>query len=105
MVLPLFLGACTTSKVRLSANDASYAIEIRKAVQEKMYLPDSYKRKACTIRISLGRDGSVGKAMVENGDPKLCQAALIAVKHANIPPAPDEKTWQSLKNTILYFKY
>jgi membrane protein involved in colicin uptake len=43
------------------------------------------------------------KAAVENGDPEFCQAALTAVIRAKIPPTPDEKTWQKLKNAPLDF--
>ncbi|EPV2358576.1 cell envelope integrity TolA C-terminal domain-containing protein [Enterobacter hormaechei] len=53
----------------------------------------------------LARDGLVMSATAENGNQELCNAALIAVKQANIPPAPDEKTWQSFRNASLDFSY
>lgn len=127
LLIPLFLAACTTSqtgsgkpdkseaakgvddllgdlKARPNANIASYAMKRKSAVEEKMYRPESYKGQVCTIRISLARDGSVSNATAENGDPELCHAALMAVKQANIPPAPDEKTWQIFKNAPMDFK-
>ncbi|MCQ4179384.1 protein TolA, partial [Klebsiella pneumoniae] len=43
-------------------------------------------------------------AIAEGGDPKLCKAAISAVTHAKIPPAPDENTWQIFKNAPLDFR-
>ncbi|WP_079971328.1 cell envelope integrity protein TolA [Salmonella enterica] len=125
LLLPLFLAACTnaphTAPIKSetipgvddlfgnlqagpNANIVSYAMKIKSAVEKEMYNPESYKGQVCTIRISLARDGLVSKATAESGNQELCHAALMAVKKANIPPAPDEKTWQILKNVPLDFK-
>ena len=127
--IPLFLTACTASphtsveksakaettqpvddllgdlKAGSSDNVASYAPKIKHAVEEKMYKPESYKEQKCTIRLLLGRDGLVMGATAESGDSELCNAVMMAVKQANIPPAPDEKTWQEFRNTSLDFSY
>ncbi|MFY4105382.1 TonB family protein [Klebsiella pneumoniae] len=42
----------------------------------------------------------MNSAIAEGGDPKPCKAAISAVTHAKIPPAPDENTWQIFKNAL-----
>ena len=129
LFIPLFLAACTAApqtrsgkpgksettqvvndvpgdlKAGPNENIASYATKIKRSIEEKIYRPESYKGQECTLRILLARDGLVMSATAENGNQELCNAALIAVKQANIPPAPDEKTWQSLRNASLDFSY
>lgn len=129
LFIPLFLAACTAAphtrsgkpgksettqvvndlpgdlKAGPNENIASYATKIKRSIEEKIYRPESYKGQECTLRILLARDGLVMSATAENGNQELCNAALIAVKQANIPPAPDEKTWQSFRNASLDFSY
>jgi colicin import membrane protein len=129
LFIPLFLAACTTAphtgagksakaettpvvddlfgdlQAAPDANIASYATKIKRSIEEKIYRPDSYKGQKCTLRILLARDGLVMSATAENGNPELCHAALTAVKQANMPPAPDEKTWQAFRNASLDFSY
>ena len=129
LFIPLFLAACTAApqtrsgkpgksettqvvndvpgdlKAGPNENIASYATKIKRSIEEKIYRPESYKGQECTLRILLARDGLVMSATAENGNQELCNAALIAVKQANIPPAPDEKTWQSFRNASLDFAY
>lgn len=129
LFIPLFLTACTAApqtrsgkpgksettqvvndvpgdlKAGPNENIASYATKIKRSIEGKIYRPESYKGQECTLRILLARDGLVMSATAENGNQELCNAALIAVKQANIPPAPDEKTWQSFRNASLDFSY
>ena len=129
LFIPLFLAACTAApqtrsgkpgksettqvvndvpgdlKAGPNENIASYATKIKRSIEEKIYRPESYKGQECTLRILLARDGLVMSATAENGNQELCNAALIAVKQANIPPAPDEKTWQSFRHASLDFSY
>ena len=84
-------------------NAHSYADQINQAITEQFSDIKSYRGKKCTIWISVLRDGMVMNATPEKGDPALCQAALSAVTHAKIPPAPDVKTWQIFKKTPLDF--
>lgn len=104
LFIPLFLVACTPQQ-KITPSAARYALVIKNAVQMNMYNASAYKGKVCTIHMMLRRDGTVEKATAENGDPELCNAALTAVKNANIPPAPDEKTWQVFRNAPLDFSY
>ena len=78
---------------------------IKKAVEMKFPKAEAYKGKQCTIHIALRRDGTLEKATAgSDGDTSLCNAALTAVKQAEIPPAPDEKTWQIFRNAPMDFK-
>ncbi|MBL2103708.1 cell envelope integrity protein TolA, partial [Klebsiella pneumoniae] len=87
-----------------SSKISSYAAAIKTAVEMQMFEPEAYAGKMCTVRISIQRDGTLNSAIAEGGDPKLCKAAISAVTHAKIPPAPDENTWQIFKNAPLDFR-
>jgi len=127
LLLPIFLAACTPSQTGSEKNDksttkevddlmrdpgagpnaniAGYAGAIKKAVEMKFPKAKAYKGKQCTIHIVLRRDGTLEKATAGSGGvTSLCNAALTAVKQAEIPPAPDEKTWQIFKNAHMDFK-
>ncbi|MGR0260020.1 cell envelope integrity protein TolA [Klebsiella pneumoniae] len=109
---PLLLTACkhsTTQPPKIytldkSSKISSYAAAIKTAVEMRMFEPEAYAGKMCTVRISIQRDGTLNSAIAEGGDPKLCKAAISAVTHAKIPPAPDENTWQIFKNAPLDFR-
>jgi len=129
LFIPLFLAACTAAphtrsgkpgksettqvvndlpgdlKAGPNENIASYATKIKRSIEEKIYRPESYKGQKCTVRLLLGRDGLVMSATAENGNPELCNAALEAIRKAEIPPPPDAKTWQVFRNTPLDFSY
>ena len=81
-----------------------YATQIRNAIFAEMYEPDAYKGKTCSIRISLQPDGSVNSATANDGDEKLCKAAIAAIIRAKIPAAPDNETYQKFKNAALDFR-
>lgn len=82
-----------------------YAEAIHDAVISKMYAPEQYAGKRCTIRMQLARDGMVTSARSEGGDAALCTAALKAVQVAKIPPAPSDEVYQIFKNAPLDFQY
>ncbi|MHA8984157.1 cell envelope integrity protein TolA, partial [Klebsiella pneumoniae] len=81
-----------------------YATQIRNAIVAEMYEPDAHKGKTCSIRISLQPDGSVNSATAKEGDAKLCKAAISAITRAKIPAAPDDETYQRVKNADLDFR-
>nr|WP_275892396.1 cell envelope integrity TolA C-terminal domain-containing protein [Klebsiella variicola] len=56
------------------------------------------------MRISLQPDGSVNSATAKEGDAKFCKAAISAMTRAKIPAAPDDETYQRVKNTALDFR-
>ncbi|MGT4452305.1 cell envelope integrity TolA C-terminal domain-containing protein [Klebsiella pneumoniae] len=49
-------------------------------------------------------DGSVNSATAKEGDAKLCKAAISAITRAKIPAAPDNETYQRVKNAALDFR-
>ena len=81
-----------------------YAGQIRDAVLSKIYSPEQYAGKRCTVRLQLARDGMVISTRSEGGDPALCQAALSAVRYAKIPPAPSDEVYQIFRNVPLDFQ-
>ena len=113
LLLPLLLPACAGTHQKqpepskLSdeemARISRYAMQIRVAIMEQFSSRQSYKGKMCTIRISLLRNGKLTSATVEHGDPDVCRAVLSAVSSAKIPPAPDDKTWQTINDALLDF--
>jgi colicin import membrane protein len=46
----------------------------------------------------------VNDATAKEGDERLCKAAISAITRAKIPAAPDEKTYQMLKNATIDFR-
>ncbi len=86
------------------ANVARYLTQVQKAISAKIDQPQSYQLQRCSVRLALQRDGTVDNATVENGDPALCAQIVSALKGAKIPPAPDEKTYQTFSNAVIDFK-
>lgn len=113
LLLPLLLSGCAGAHQKppepskLSDDEMArisrYAMQIRVAVMEQFSSRQSYKGKMCTLRITLLRNGKLTSATVENGDPDVCRAALSAVSSAKIPPAPDDKTLQTINDALLDF--
>lgn len=113
LLLPLLLSGCAgvhqkpPEASKLSDEEMSrisrYAMQIRVAIMEQFSSNQSYKGKMCTLRISLLRSGKLTSATVENGDPDVCRDLLSAVSSAKIPPAPDDKTWQTFNDALLDF--
>ncbi|HHT0471743.1 cell envelope integrity protein TolA [Klebsiella variicola] len=92
-------------KMTISLSPADFCNSaIRNAIVAEMYEPDAYKGKTCSIRISLQPDGSVNSATAKEGDAKFCKAAISAMTRAKIPAAPDDETYQRVKNTALDFR-
>lgn len=113
LILPFLVAACTSGNQKQAippgisqgelSKIQSYAAEIQQAITAEFSDIKSWRGKTCTIRISILPDGMLMKAVVEDGDPEFCQAALVAVTRAKIPPAPDKETWQVFKNAPLDF--
>ncbi|MXP66321.1 cell envelope integrity protein TolA [Pantoea sp. Nvir] len=82
----------------------NYAAQIQTAIQNKFYDWENYKGRTCTLRINLASDGFLIDAQAEEGDPSLCQAALVAVQQARIPQPPSNKVYNIFKNAPLDFK-
>ncbi|EOL8938628.1 cell envelope integrity protein TolA [Cronobacter dublinensis] len=85
------------------STESMYAAQIHQAVSEHIENKQSYSGKACTLRITLQRNGLINSAMAEKGDAEFCRALVSAVKRAKIPAAPDEETWRAFRKTQLDF--
>ncbi len=94
LLIPLFLVACTTPRTGHWKSDksatskagdllgdlqagpnadiAGYALAIKDAIENKMYGPEMYAGKVCTVRIHIQRDGTLNSATTEGGEPALC---------------------------------
>lgn len=80
-----------------------YAGELRTAIQKKLYAPDQYAGKRCVLQIKMQRDGQINDVNAQGGDPALCQAAIDAVKVAEIPTPPSDEIYNAVKNAKLDF--
>ena len=86
------------------ANASRYLARIQAAVFANIDQPASWQGQTCSVRLTLQRDGTVQNPTVENGDPALCAEVMSALKQATIPPAPDEKTYQTFSHVVLDFR-
>ena len=114
--LSLLLSACSGSaSAPDSAEDAKvsaevdkmfrdYLTQVQRAIFAKIDQPVSWQGQKCSVRLTLQRDGTVHNPAVESGDPALCAAVMSALKEAKIPPAPDEKTYQTFSHVVLDFR-
>ena len=94
----------TGSDTSPQANASRYLTQIQKAIFAKIDQPASWQGQTCSVRLTLQRDGTVQNPTVENGDPALCAQVMSALKQAKIPPAPDEKTYQTFSHVVLDFR-
>ncbi len=86
------------------ANTSHYLVQVQKAIFAKIDQPQSYQGQQCSVRVTLQRDGKVQNPTVEHGDPAFCAQIMSALKEVKIPPAPDEKTYQTFSNAVLDFR-
>jgi TolA protein len=77
------------------ANASRYLARIQAAIFANIDQPASWQGQKCSVRFMLQRDGTVQDPTVESGDRPFCAQVMSALKKANIPPAPDEKTYQT----------
>jgi len=80
-----------------------YVREIQAAIQRKLFIEDDYRGKTCEINIKMSKDGKV-YGVQGNGYPALCEAAIKAIKNADIPAPYDDETYQQFKQAVLLFQ-
>ncbi|CAM3886226.1 cell envelope integrity protein TolA [Serratia silvae] len=80
-----------------------YVREVQAAIQWKFFIEDDYRGKTCDVSIKMSKDGLVYD-LQGNGYPPLCEAAIKAIKNADIPAPYDDETYQQFKKTVLTFK-
>ncbi|EKM5762243.1 hypothetical protein R2293_004254 [Cronobacter turicensis] len=85
------------------STESLYAAQIHQAVNEHIENKELYSGKACTLRMTLQRNGLINSVMAEKGDAEFCTALVSAVKRAKIPAAPDDETWRAFRKTRLDF--
>ncbi|AEW44453.1 cell envelope integrity inner membrane protein TolA [Serratia symbiotica str. 'Cinara cedri'] len=94
----------TKSSVSMSADFSRYIGQIRGAIQDKFYDPSLFRGKTCNLRIKLAPDGLLMSVQKLDGDSLLCQAAVSAVKSAEMPKPLNDTIYQHFKNFTLGFK-
>lgn len=100
----MFRDYQTGSDQSPQANVSRYLTQVQRAIFAKIDQPASRQGQKCSVRLTLQRDGTVHNPAVESGDPALCAAVMSALKEAKIPPAPDEKTYQTFSHVVLDFR-
>ncbi|WP_025121169.1 MULTISPECIES: cell envelope integrity protein TolA [unclassified Serratia (in: enterobacteria)] len=113
----LFVSACSphkstrTQPIELQPQEMApfvdkttyYLRAIQTAIQRKFFIGDNYRGKTCDVTIKMSKDGLIYDAQ-GSGYPPLCEAALKAIKNADIPAPPDDETYQRIKKTIITFQ-
>lgn len=94
----------TGSDTSPQANASRYLARIQAAIFANIDQPASWQGQKCSVRFTLQRDGTVQDPTVESGDRPFCAQVMSALKKANIPPAPDEKTYQTFSHVVLDVK-
>lgn len=94
----------TPPPVSRASDVVTYAAEFRNAVQRKIYGADLYAGKRCALQIKMERSGRITAVSAQGGDPALCQAAISAVKVAEIPAPPTDEIYNKVKNARLDFQ-
>lgn len=92
-----------TPPVSKSTSLTGYAVELRGAVQNKMPPAETFAGKRCVLQIKMQRDGVINDVNEQGGDPALCEAALNAIKVAEIPAPPTDAIYDKVKNARLDF--
>ena len=94
----------TGSDTSPQASASRYLARIQAAIFANIDQPGSWQGQKCSVRFTLQRDGTVQDPAVENGDRPFCAQVMSALKVAKIPPAPDEKTYQTFSHVVLDLK-
>ncbi|HAT1609279.1 TPA: protein TolA [Raoultella planticola] len=100
----MFADYATGSDKSPQANNSRYLQQIRTAVFAKIDPSQSFQGQECSVRLPLQRDGKVQSPTIAHGDPAFCAEIISALKEAQIPPAPDEKTYQTFNNAVMDFR-
>lgn len=81
----------------------AYTARVSAAIQLKFYDAQSYLGKHCCLHIKLGSSGELLLVSAVTGDHNLCQAAVSAVKLADIPLPPTQQLYEIFKDVELKF--
>ncbi|MCX8980079.1 hypothetical protein NLN92_18920 [Citrobacter portucalensis] len=66
----------------------TYGVAVGKAIRARLYAPEMYNGKSCTLRLKIDDKGVLQAVQSEGGDPAYCQALIAASKAAkfSVPP-------------------
>lgn len=93
----------SSSSINASPEVEYYYRQITEAIQREFHDVDLYKGRTCSMRISILRDGTLVDVRAFDGDPELCEAAIIAIKKAKIPKPPSEDIFVIFKDSPVLF--
>lgn len=93
----------TGSDTSPQANASRYLARIQAAIFANIDQPASWQGQKCSVRFMLQRDGTVQEPTVRRRSAIL-RAGDVRAEKANIPPAPDEKTYQTFSHVVLDVK-
>ncbi|AKC59906.1 cell envelope integrity TolA C-terminal domain-containing protein [Blochmannia endosymbiont of Polyrhachis (Hedomyrma) turneri] len=80
-----------------------YKIMITQSIINKFYNNTNFSGKQCTLHITLEDNDTTNIIKSFEGNFELCQAAISAVKLAEIPKPPDSEIGEIFKNITLNF--
>ncbi|TKI05529.1 cell envelope integrity protein TolA [Martelella alba] len=81
-----------------------YAKEIRMGIERTLYLNEDFYGKDCILHVTFLKTGQVSKNLRAEGYAPLCQAAVKAVRKADIPAVRDRKYKACPRQIVLDIK-
>lgn len=103
-IIAFLTGCADKTDVGINNDIQAYTTGIRNAIIKVFEDLDSYHGRRCMLRLALNSDGSLNDVRSEGGDPALCEAAIAAVKEADLPEPPNERVYYLFQNVPLDFK-
>ncbi len=112
----LFTSACSATTTNLPSplprvvsapvDDKAYDYvrDMQSAFEKKFFIERDFKGKECNIHLTMSKEGVIGDEMQAEGYKPLCDAALKAFRSADIPPAPDNETYERFKSVTVDIK-
>ena len=102
-------GGTQGSGAGLGAGDGGkvgdqYAGVIKREIQRRFLKDPSFAGKVCSIKIQLGRDGTILGYQRVSGSDDICTAALSAVARTKkVPAAPSDAIYEKYKAPTIDF--
>lgn len=102
-IIACLTGCAEKADVGINNDIQAYTTGIRNAIIKEFEDIDSYHGRRCMLRLALNSDGSLDDVRSEGGDPPLCEAAIAAIKEADLPEPPNERVYNLFQNVPLDF--
>lgn len=84
-------------------NSQEYLSAVTGSIQAKFYDIDTYRGMSCDLALEIAADGNVNSVSATGGDPALCEAAIEAIKQADMP-IPSADVWKAFSHTAITIK-